>query len=221
MGADRTIAAARAAQTQGRTAPRARSLRADGHSVRAAYRHAMGAAAAGDGLRLRHDLLASAARLAEGGNLATTLGTLAQHPGPGRGHRLVQGADRFLLGPRRFWGVCTGPNPTDRAKNGSKRHVITDARGTPLAIVHTGANRNDCNMAIALVDAIPPIQGPRGRPRKRPDTVYADRGYDYDQRVRQPLRDRGIVPVIARKNTGHGSGLGVFRLFVESTHRWR
>ena len=98
--------------------------------------------------------------------------------------------------------------------------MITDARGTPLAIVHTGANRNDCNMAIALVDAIPPIQGPRGRPRKRPDTVYADRGYDYDQKVRQPLRDRGIVPVIARKNTGHGSGLGVFRWFVEATHSW-
>lgn len=38
------------------------------------------------------------------------------------------------------WGRQTGPNPTDRAKLGSKRHLICDARGVPLAIQLTGAN---------------------------------------------------------------------------------
>jgi hypothetical protein len=37
-------------------------------------------------------------------------------------------------------GELTGPNPTDRAKKGVKRHVLTDARGVPLAVPITGAN---------------------------------------------------------------------------------
>jgi hypothetical protein len=37
-------------------------------------------------------------------------------------------------------GTQTGPNPTNRAKRGSKRHLIGDARGVPLAIRLTGAN---------------------------------------------------------------------------------
>ena len=46
-----------------------------------------------------------------------------------------------------------------RAKLGSKRHLICDRRGIPLAIQLTGANRNDSQQALALVDAIPPLQG--------------------------------------------------------------
>ena len=53
-------------------------------------------------------------------------------------------------------GDQTGPNPTDRAKRGSKHHLICDGRGVPLAVRLTGANRNDSQEALALVDAIPP-----------------------------------------------------------------
>jgi len=42
-----------------------------------------------------------------------------------------------------YGGDQTGPNPTDRAKRGSKRHLICDGRGVPLAVRLTGANRND------------------------------------------------------------------------------
>jgi len=31
-------------------------------------------------------------------------------------------------------GTLTGPNPTDRAKHGSKRHPIRDGQGVPLAV---------------------------------------------------------------------------------------
>jgi transposase len=58
---------------------------------------------------------------------------------------------------RGFWGQHTGPNPTDRAKLGSKRHLICDGHGVPLAIQLTGANRNDSQQALALVDAIPQL----------------------------------------------------------------
>ena len=70
-----------------------------------------------------------------------------------------------------FGGAEAGPNPTDRAKPGSKRHLICDGRGILLAIQLTRANRNDSQQALALVDAIPPLQGPNGRPRQRPDCL--------------------------------------------------
>jgi transposase len=47
-------------------------------------------------------------------------------------------------------GALTGPNPTDRAKRGSKRHLICDGHGVPLAVRLTGANRNDSQEALAL-----------------------------------------------------------------------
>jgi transposase len=49
--------------------------------------------------------------------------------------------------------------------------------------------------------------------------VYADRGYDHDK-YRRLVRHRGITPVIARRGTGHGSGLGVYRWVVERSFAW-
>jgi transposase len=95
-----------------------------------------------------------------------------------------------------------------------------DGQGTPLAIEHTGANVHDSEMALPLVEAIPPIKCPRGRPRRRPAAVYADRAYDAEEKIRQPLRRRGITPMIAQRRTAHGSGLGKVRWVVESTFAW-
>jgi transposase len=116
-------------------------------------------------------------------------------------------------------GDQTGPNPTDRAKRGSKRHLICDRRGVPLAVRLTGANRNDSQEALALVDAIPPLQGARGRPRRRPDSVVGDRGYDAEA-IRSALRTRGSLPLLAMRRTKHGSGLGTWRWVVERTFAW-
>ena len=49
--------------------------------------------------------------------------------------------------------------------------------------------------------------------------MIGDRGYDYDRHRRQ-LRRRGITPEIARRNSGHGSGLGRQRWVVERTFAW-
>jgi transposase len=119
-----------------------------------------------------------------------------------------------------FWGAKTGPNPTDRSKNGSKRHLITDGQGIPLAILHTGANLHDSEAAIPVVDAVPPIKTPEGGRRKRPAEVLADRAYDAEDKIRKALRRRGIEPFIAKRNTEHGSGLGKYRYVVEACFGW-
>jgi transposase len=66
---------------------------------------------------------------------------------------------------------------------------------------------------------VPSVRGTVGRPRRRPDQLVADRGYDYTGYRRQ-LRQRGIKPVIARRSTEHGSGLGRYRWVVERTLSW-
>jgi transposase len=115
--------------------------------------------------------------------------------------------------------VNTGPNPTDRAKLGSKRHLICDGQGVPLAIQLTGASRHDSQQALRLVDAIPPLQGLRGRPRRRPKCVLGDRAYDAEM-IRRGLRHRCIRPLLAERGTEHGSGLGRWRWVVERTFAW-
>ena len=104
----------------------------------------------------------------------------------------------------------------DRSKNGSKHHLVVDAGGVPLATILTGANRNDVTQLIPLVDAIPPIGGKVGAPLRKPEEVMADRGYDSDPH-RMQLSCRAIPTLIARRNTPHGSGLGIFRYVVEQT----
>jgi Transposase and inactivated derivatives len=113
----------------------------------------------------------------------------------------------------------TGPSPVDRARNGSKHHLITDSAGVPLAISLTGGNRNDVTQLLPLVDGIGPVRGKVGRPRRRADRLLADRGYDHDK-YRRELRRRGVKPIIARRSTEHGSGLGKERWVVERTFAW-
>jgi len=72
---------------------------------------------------------------------------------------------------------------------------------------------------LPLVEAIPPLRGKRGRPRRRPDTLLADRGYD-SQPHRRALRAHGFRPIIAKRRTEHGSGLGTQRWVVERTLSW-
>ena len=48
----------------------------------------------------------------------------------------------------------TGPNPTDRAKLGTKRHLLTDGQGIPLSIIITAANTHDMKAAISILDNI-------------------------------------------------------------------
>ena len=52
-----------------------------------------------------------------------------------------------------------GPSPVDRARPGSKHHLLVDATGIPLAWTVTGGNRNDVAQLVPLLERIPPVRG--------------------------------------------------------------
>lgn len=84
----------------------------------------------------------------------------------------------------------------------------------PLAARLTGANVHDVTQLLPLVEAIPPIRGKAGAPLRKPKAAMGDRAY-HSEPHRMRLSARAIATEIARRNTPHGSGLGVFRWFVE------
>jgi transposase len=182
----------------------------------------MGVSAEGGRLGQRGDVLASAARLAAGGRVGATAPHAARLAGRCRPDRLVarEPGQRQRRGEK--GGDKTGPNPTDRGKPGSKRHLVVDRRGIPLAVRLSAANAHDSLLFEPLIDAIPPILGPRGRPgspRKRPAKLHADKGYDFP-RSRRYLRRRGIAARIARRGIDSSERLGRYRWVVERTLAW-
>jgi transposase len=88
--------------------------------------------------------------------------------------------------------------------------------------VLSAANVHDSLLLEASLDAIPPLRQPhhrRGRPRRRPLKLHADKGYDY-ARCRRACRERGIVPRIARRGVESSERLGRHRWVVERTLAW-
>ena len=132
---------------------------------------------------------------------------------------MVAGGRRLQPRAGEKGGSEAGPSPVDRARKGSKHHLLVDAGGIPLAWTVTSGNHNDVTQLIPLLDAVPAVGGKVGRPRKRPDRLTADRGYDHDK-YRRELRRRRIEPEIARRQSAHGSGLGRARWVVERTFAW-
>ena len=91
-----------------------------------------------------------------------------------------------------------------------------------MAVRLSAANAHDSTQLLPLLDTIPPIIGPRGkpgRPRRRPAKLHADKGYDYAA-LRRALRARGIVPRIARRGIDPSERLGPHRWVVERTFAW-
>ena len=109
-------------------------------------------------------------------------------------------------------GHDTGPSPVDQRKTGSKHDLTCDARGTPLKVITTAANVNDVTQTLALADDIPTVSGRPGRPRRRPEPLLGDKGYDSNA-----LRHQRILPVISRKGCPNIKDMGKLRYVVEQT----
>lgn len=97
--------------------------------------------------------------------------------------------------------------------------MVVDRAGTPLAVTLSAANVHDAQMLVATVDAIVPVRGKRGRPRRRPAKLHADKAYD-SAVCRLACRQRGITPRIARKGIESRERLGRHRWVVERTLAW-
>ena len=96
---------------------------------------------------------------------------------------------------------------------------MVDRHGTPLACLLSPANRHDSHMMEPMLKAIPPIRRPRGRPRRRPDKLHADKAFDYPF-CRRACRRRRILPRIARRGIESSEKLGRHRWVVERTIAW-
>lgn len=104
-----------------------------------------------------------------------------------------QSAD-CVLGKARHGGDKVGPNPTDRGKNGSKRSVLAEAGGGPLAVVVAPANVNDQKL---LADTIGAIVVDRPDPERRDQRLCLDKGYD-NPTGHAVTAAKGYVPHIRR-----------------------
>lgn len=136
-----------------------------------------------------------------------------------RGNRLEPRGTGLDDGARKKGGQATGPSPTDRGKPGCKRHLVVDAQGIPLAHVLTPANVTDSKAFELTLDAVPPIQGPLGRPRRRPEKLHADKAYDR-RHCREYLLRYHIVARIARIGVESSERLGRHRWVIERTEAW-
>jgi IS5 family transposase len=84
----------------------------------------------------------------------------------------------------------------------------------------TAANVHDSRMLAPMLDAVAPVRtGRRGRPRRRPAKLHADKGYDY-RRCRDACVRRGVKHRIARKGVEPKTKLGTHRWIVERTLAW-
>jgi transposase len=97
--------------------------------------------------------------------------------------------------------------------------MVDGAGRVPVGVRLDAANRPDVEQLLPLMDAVPPIRGKPGRPRRRFDVVQGDRGFDSEAN-RGGVRARGGEPLIARRRTPHGSGLGKYRWVVERALSW-
>ena len=117
-------------------------------------------------------------------------------------------------------GAAVGRNPTDKGNPGSKHDVLVDRNGIPLAAEVTAANVHDSRMLAPVLDAVAPLPtGRRGRPRRRPTKLHADKGYD-SRRCRDECVRGGVKHRIAQKGVEPTNRLGRHRWQVERTLAW-
>jgi len=98
------------------------------------------------------------------------------------------------MGKARLGGDLVGPNPTDRAKNGTKRSVIVEADGGPLGCVVAGANVHDTKLLRETIEA---IVVERPDPDEFEQHLCLDKGYD-NPTGRAAVKDAGYVPHIRK-----------------------
>jgi transposase len=83
---------------------------------------------------------------------------------------------------------------------GTKFHLVTDGHGTPLTIEVTAGQVGESTRFESIVgQAVACLIGRRGKRRRKPKKLAADKGYSAGY-IRDWLKERRIKPVIPHKN---------------------
>ena len=119
-------------------------------------------------------------------------------------------------------GKKTGKNPTDRAKKGAKRSLLTEGEGIPVGLAVEGANRPDMKMVRQTIESIP-VERPQPTDEE-PQGLCLDLGYAYDEVV-EIAEEFGFTTHIPPKKgeaqkVKRKAGHKARRWVVERTHSW-
>jgi putative transposase len=119
-------------------------------------------------------------------------------------------------------GKETGRNPTDRGKSGTKRSLLTDGNGIPLAIVVAGANRHDMKLMEATLEA--QVLVPSDPETGESFHLCLDKGYDFKE-IHEIVKVWGYVGHIPKRGEEKKEILNLpnyraRRWVVERTHSW-
>ena len=98
---------------------------------------------------------------------------------------------------------ATGKNPTDRAKSGTKRSMLTDGAGIPLSVAIEGANRHDAKLLVATLEGLV-VAHPAWEEEDEQQNVCLDAAYDSEP-VREELKERGYCLTSVRPTRRRGS----------------
>lgn len=114
-----------------------------------------------------------------------------------------QSADTKMA-PAPLGGNESGPNPTDRGKCGTKRHLLVDGRSVPLSIYLSGANRHDLKGIECLL-------GEEGmlvvRPEPAPQHLCLDKACD-SEKTDCLLGEKGYIGHVKRQGEKEEPGVG-------------
>ena len=119
-------------------------------------------------------------------------------------------------------GENTGPNPTDRAKRGVKRSLLTEGQGVPVGLAVEGANRHDMKLVRPTIESLV-VKRPEPSP-EQPQGICLDKAYDF-QEVRDILVEFGFTAHIRSrgeeaKELAQEADKRARRWVVERTHSW-
>lgn len=126
-----------------------------------------------------------------------------------------------MLGKARFGGNEIGPNPTDRAKNGTKKSLLVEAKGGPLSAVIAPANVHDTKLLEKTINA---MVVERPSVTEVPQNMCLDKGFD-NPTGREAVAKANYIPHIKKigeeKKDQHGKKrFPARRWVVERTLAW-
>jgi putative transposase len=113
-------------------------------------------------------------------------------------------------------GEATGISPVDRRKIGTKRSMLTDKNGIPLAIKVSAGNTHDSRLCISTIDACIYQRKPAFK------TIELDAAFDA-RSIKEALKKRKYGYRISenkRRKKAVSHEKHRFRWTVERTHSW-